>query len=154
MKPASGLVTRACSGVAPGRTGPYYVSHSPATVSASGLNWPLPGRVSRGFDGCRHNGLDICAGEGAPVCAARAGTVIYSDNKMSGYGNVVIIDHGNGISSIYGHNRRNLVRVGDRVRQGQRIAEVGETGNATTPHCHFEIRRGSSPIDPKPFLPS
>lgn len=126
-----------------------------AGVSGAGFIWPTGcGSVSRGFGANQgnHRGLDICAPTGTPVRASRAGTVLYSGNKLSGFGNVVIIEHGGGLATVYGHNRRNLVKSGQRVSQGQEIAEVGQTGNATTPHCHFEVRRDSTAVDPMPML--
>jgi murein DD-endopeptidase MepM/ murein hydrolase activator NlpD len=124
-------------------------------VSGAGLVWPMNcGSVSRGFGaaGSTHRGLDICAPQGTPVFAARGGRVLYSGSRLSGYGNVVIIEHGGGLATVYGHNRKNLVKAGQTVSQGQIIAEVGQTGNATTPHCHFEVRRDSTAVDPRPML--
>jgi murein DD-endopeptidase MepM/ murein hydrolase activator NlpD len=96
--------------------------------------------------------VDILAPEGTPVRAARDGIVVYSDNQLSGYGNLVIIDHGNNLATVYGHNSVNLVRLGASVRRGTVIARVGQTGNASTPHLHFEVRRGQTPVDPLPYL--
>lgn len=114
---------------------------------------PVAGTMGRGFNpSTGHKGLDILACEGTPIRAALDGTVVYSDNKLAGYGNLVIMDHGGGLATVYGHNRLNLVRVGARVRRGTVIAEVGQTGNATTPHLHFEVRRGQMPVDPELYL--
>jgi murein DD-endopeptidase MepM/ murein hydrolase activator NlpD len=79
--------------------------------------------------------------------------VLYSDNKLSNYGNVIIIDHGSGAASVYAHNRCNLVKACQTVTRGQQIAMVGQTGNATTPHVHFEIRNNTKPTNPRPLLP-
>ena len=92
-------------------------------------------------------------GSGAAVRAAASGRVIHSDASLAGYGNMVIIKHRGDLSSVYAHNRRNLARVGDFVEPGQVIAEAGQTGRATSPHVHFEIRRDGKPIDPLDYLP-
>lgn len=132
----------------------YQVCARVEDVSARGYCWPTIGKVSRGFNpSTNHRGIDICAPVGTPVRAARAGMVIYTGDKFSGYGNVVIIDHGSDVATVYGHNQRNLVRMGQRVNRGDVIAVVGQTGNATTPHVHFEVRHASQPIDPRPLLP-
>jgi len=117
--------------------------------------WPIHGRITSRF-GWRgrhmHEGLDIAAPSGTPVHAARAGRVIFS-GRLSGYGNVVIVQHDHSYASVYAHNRRNRVRKGAHVRRGQLLAEVGATGRATGPHLHFEIRRNEHPQDPLRFLP-
>ncbi len=118
--------------------------------------WPVKGPVTRWFGvsaGQRHDGIDIVAPEGTPVLAAAAGKVIYSDNGISGYGNLVIVEHAGGFTSVYGHNRRNLVRVEQEVKKGQPIAEVGKTGRADGYHLHFEIRNHAKPVDPMAYLP-
>ena len=71
---------------------------------------------------------------------------------MRGYGNTVVVDHGDGLTTLYAHNSELLVRPGDTVTAGQRIARVGHTGNATTDHCHFEVRRGDAPVDPLRYV--
>lgn len=151
---AGAPVTRAVSTV--GRGGSALaanVMRLPPIGGGAGMAMPVAGKMGRGFNpGTGHKGVDILAPEGTPITAAREGTVVYSDNKLSGYGNLVIIDHGDNIATVYGHNRVNLVRVGARVRRGAVIAHVGQTGNATTPHLHFEVRRGQSPVDPMPYL--
>ncbi|HBF38949.1 MAG TPA: peptidase M23, partial [Firmicutes bacterium] len=99
-----------------------------------------------------HNGEDIAVSSGTPVHAADSGVVVVSGWE-DGYGNYVAIDHGNGISTGYGHNSRLLVHQGERVTKGQIIAYSGSTGLSTGPHVHFEVRKNGVPIDPLPFLP-
>ena len=120
------------------------------------FEWPLRGRVSsyfgsRGFG--HHEGIDIPAREGTPVVAAEAGRVVQSGGKRGDYGNVVIVRHAGRYATVYAHNRRNLVREGEFVEKGQVIALVGETGNASGPHLHFEIRRDRLATDPLLYLP-
>lgn len=127
-----------------------------ADRQALALSWPVPGReILSPFGaprrGHRHTGLDIRGRQGEPVTAAAAGKVVYS-GKMQGYGKTVILDHGGGIETLYAHNDRLLVTVGDVVSPRQRIATVGRTGNATTEHCHFEVRRNGVPSDPLSYL--
>ena len=98
-----------------------------------------------------HKGVDLNAPSGTSVFAAMDGQVI-AVGKQRQYGNFVTIDHGNGVVTHYGHHRTNLVEVGDIVRRGQKIAEVGRTGNATGPHLHFELRMDGSQRNPLPFL--
>ena len=118
--------------------------------------WPVKGVVISRFGvrhGTKHMGVDISAPAGTPITAAAGGEVIYSDNKLRGYGNLVLIRHDKGFISVYAHNRENLVKEGDRVVQGQKIALLGSTGNAEAPHLHFEIREGSTARNPMFFLP-
>ena len=115
------------------------------------FSWPVEGRVLSGF-GRRgflgwHRGLDIKAHPGQTICAAAPGTVVFS-GWQSSYGRVVKIAHSNGFTTLYAHNVRNVVRAGDRVETGTRIAAVGRTGRATTDHLHFEIRRHGQSQDP------
>lgn len=124
------------------------------------LTLPLQGRISSHF-GMRvhpilqvermHHGLDIAAPHGTAIKAALDGTVIFS-GEVGGYGNLVEIDHGNGLITRYGHNSKNLVQVGQQVRAGQKIAEVGSTGLSTGPHLHFEVRRQGQPVNPMALL--
>ena len=102
----------------------------------------------------RHEGIDLSAPRGTPVRSAEAGRVIYSGSGLSDYGNTVIVKHLGRYSTVYAHNRRNLVRRGDFVEKGQVIAEVGSTGNASGPHLHFEVRYDDRPRDPVRYLPS
>ena len=120
--------------------------------------WPVYGRVTSPF-GYRsifgsysyHSGLDIAVPYGTTVKAADGGTVVWSGYKGS-YGNLVIIDHGNGERSYYGHNSKLYVSVGDKVYQGQAIAAAGSTGRSTGSHCHFEIQINGTAVNPRPYL--
>ena len=98
-----------------------------------------------------HSGIDFAAATGTPVPAVAGGTVTEAGDS-GGYGNMVEIDHGNGLSTRYGHLSRILVKAGDKVARGQEIAESGSTGRSTGPHLHYEIRRNGEPIDPQTFL--
>jgi len=120
--------------------------------------WPLKGFVTKEFhvtggekDANYHPGMDIAAPRETPVFAVADGVV-----EMSGfdetYGWMVEIDHGYGLRSVYGHNSRNLVNVGDRVTRGKTIAFVGSTGKSTAPHLHFEVRENGVPVDPRKYL--
>jgi murein DD-endopeptidase MepM/ murein hydrolase activator NlpD len=100
-----------------------------------------------------HRGIDFAAQAGSPVRAVLAGKVVHS-GQMRGYGNVVILDHGRGLTTIYAHNRKNTVREGTWVTGGMVIAEVGSTGRSTDPHLHFEVRNENIPQDPSRFLSS
>lgn len=121
---------------------------------------PLVGRQTSGFgprthpihqDERLHKGVDLAAPAGTPIRAAAAGEVVFSGTQ-AGYGNVVIVQHAGGYSTLYAHNAAHLVTVGSPVQQGQAIATVGQTGDATGPHVHFEIRQHDTPLDPAPFL--
>jgi len=120
------------------------------------LRWPTKGTLTSRFGrrGSRmHDGIDIGAKEGTPVYASASGEVVYSDQRLSGYGKLIIIRHSRDMFTAYAHNQRNLVRKGDRVKGGDVIARVGKTGRASGPHLHFEVRRGSTPVDPLAYLP-
>ncbi len=124
-------------------------------VSGAGLIWPAQGTLTSGFGyrwGALHAGIDIANNTGTPVRAAKAGTVILA-GWNGGYGNCIVIDHGGGFSTLYGHNSRLRVSEGQRVSQGELIADMGSTGNSTGPHSHFETRVNGSPQDPMKYLP-
>jgi murein DD-endopeptidase MepM/ murein hydrolase activator NlpD len=118
--------------------------------------WPVAsGTVSSPFgirNGVMHEGVDIAAPAGTPVNAADSGVVIYSGH-LRGYGNVVILQHTDSYVTVYGHNRTNLVRAGDRVTRGQEIAELGSSGRASAPNLHFEVRCENRPENPLAYLP-
>jgi murein DD-endopeptidase MepM/ murein hydrolase activator NlpD len=120
------------------------------------LMWPLQGVITRDFGQGhehRHDGIDIAAPQDTPILAAADGKVIYSDWGPGGYGRIVILQHRGEVVTVYAHTQRNLVRVGDVVRQGDYIATVGKTGRATSYHLHFEVRRKTVPVSPFLFLP-
>ena len=130
-------------------------------VQGSGaMIWPLAGPITSDF-GWRthpitgtqrfHSGVDIGGDYGDPIYAAQAGTVEYA-GWISGYGNAVIINHGGGISTLYGHCQALDVSTGQSVAQGELIAECGSTGNSTGPHCHFEVRVNGEPVNPLAYL--
>lgn len=133
------------------------VAQGSRVVSGGGtgkLLWPLSGQITSGY-GWRatgryrefHNGLDIAAPAGTPILAADSGVVVFA-GWNGGYGLTLVIDHGGGLSTLYGHNSTNLVKVGSRVDKGQVIARVGSTGRSTGPHLHFEVRVNGEPVNP------
>lgn len=125
------------------------------------LTWPVKGGALSSRFGNRwmtfHEGVDLVKKEGVPILAAHDGEVIYSASGLRGYGNLIVL-RGDNLLTIYGHNRRNLVRVGERVRREQQIAELGKSGKATGPHLHFETRVKDTDgkfvaVDPMTFFP-
>jgi murein DD-endopeptidase MepM/ murein hydrolase activator NlpD len=127
---------------------------TPTVRSSSGFIWPASGVVTSGFGwrwGRMHEGLDIAASYGAPISAASSGTVIYA-GWMGGYGNLVVIDHGGGLATAYGHQSSIAVSSGSQVSQGQTIGYVGSTGHSTGPHLHFEVRVNGAAVDPMGYL--
>ena len=122
--------------------------------------WPLEGRISSAFGWRKdpftgkkkfHDGIDLAAKEGTDVKAAMSGRVQITDDQR-GYGKVVVLDHGNGFTTLYAHNEDVLVKSGDWVTKGSTIAKVGSTGRSTGPHLHFEVRRDGKYLDPEKFL--
>jgi murein DD-endopeptidase MepM/ murein hydrolase activator NlpD len=129
-------------------------ANAPSTVSSSGMIWPVGGAVTSPFGwrwGRMHEGIDIGVGYGTPIRAAAAGTVVYCGWE-GGYGNLVVLDHGGGIATAYGHQSAIAVSCGQQVSQGQVIGYVGSTGHSTGPHLHFEVRVGGNAVDPLGYL--
>lgn len=130
------------------------------TQGSGVMSWPCNGVITSPY-GYRvhpifgttiyHSGMDIGVDYGTPIHAADSGTVIYS-GWISGYGNAVIIDHGGGVQTLYGHNQSLNVSEGESVAKGSVIAYAGSTGNSTGPHCHFEVRVNGEPADPMAYL--
>jgi murein DD-endopeptidase MepM/ murein hydrolase activator NlpD len=120
------------------------------------FRWPANGRVIAGYgpttNGQQNDGINIAVPENTPVKAAEDGIVAYAGNELKGYGNLVLVRHPNGYVTAYAHAKELLVKRGDQVKRGQVIARSGQTGNVNTPQLHFEIRKGSSPLDPTRFL--
>jgi murein DD-endopeptidase MepM/ murein hydrolase activator NlpD len=126
----------------------------PAGASSGSLAWPVAGPVTSPFGmrwGRMHEGIDIGVGYGTPIHAAAAGRVIYCGWE-EGYGNLVVLDHGNGIATAYAHQSSIAVSCGQDVSQGQVIGYVGSTGHSTGPHLHFEVRVNGEPVDPLGYL--
>lgn len=133
----------------------------PATPPASGDDglhflWPVDGRVISAFgdnpNGGRNDGINILVARGTPVRAADSGEVSYVGNELKGYGNLILIRHENGFVTAYAHADGVQVKRGERVERGQVIATVGDTGNVSQPQLHFELRHGTQPVDPTPYL--
>lgn len=130
----------------------------PATATArkSRFIWPVRGTLASRFgdkvDKAINKGIDIRSFEGADVMASREGQVVYCDSCLKGFGQTVIIDHPDGFQTVYSYNSEILVKVGDEVRQRDRIARVGQTGRAREPMLHFEIRSNGEPVNPEKYL--
>jgi len=117
--------------------------------------WPVEGKITELFtevERKKHSGIDISSPLGTPIKASNAGKVIYSNNGVKGYGNLIVLRHSEEYVTLYAHNQVNLVEEGTWVEKGQIIAKVGQTGRATGPHLHFEIRKNTKPLDPFLFL--
>ncbi|WP_428408340.1 peptidoglycan DD-metalloendopeptidase family protein [Hyphococcus sp.] len=128
----------------------------PAAASKSMFSWPVHGRIiseyGAGNLGRRNDGVNIAAPAGTAVRAAADGQVVYRGSELEGFGNLLLVKHGDGFVTAYAHNDAMLVKKGDQVRQGQVIAKVGQTGAVTTPQLHFEIRQESQAVNPVALL--
>jgi murein DD-endopeptidase MepM/ murein hydrolase activator NlpD len=127
-----------------------------AARPGGGFVWPLRGTISRGYrsdggEGTPHLGLDIAGETGAPVKASLRGLVVFAGID-SIFGNMLVLEHEGGLSTVYGHNSQLLVSQGDIVRAGQTIARLGSTGRSSAPHLHFEVREGGDAVDPLKYL--
>ena len=129
---------------------------SPAKRAGS-FEWPVEGKILETYgadkDGQRNDGINIAADTGTPIHAAANGTVTYASN-LKGYGNLVLIKHSNGYITAYAHAEKLLVSAGDRVGRGDVIGYAGKSGGVGTPQLHFEIRKGTKPVDPRPLMMS
>jgi murein DD-endopeptidase MepM/ murein hydrolase activator NlpD len=114
------------------------------------------GRIIAGFgpkpNGQQNDGINLAVPEGTPIKAAEEGVVAYAGNELKGYGNLVLIRHPNGFVTAYAHASELLVKRGDSIKRGQTIAKAGQTGTVNSPQLHFEIRKGSAPVDPTQYL--
>jgi hypothetical protein len=153
--PAPKVGTRETGGTGGGDAGETGGTVTAGAVSTRGFSWPLSGSITSGYgqrSGRLHTGVDIAVPVGTPVLAAADGVVEHA-GTAGGYGIAVYLDH-DGTDTRYAHLSRVLVRAGQRVRRGDRIALSGNTGRTTGPHLHFEVRPGGRPTDPLPYLPS
>ena len=116
------------------------------------FRWPARGKVIQGFKPGQSEGISIAVPEGTAVKAAEGGTVAYAGNELKGYGNLVLIKHPNGFVSAYAHNGELMVKRGETVKRGQTIAKSGQTGNVSSPQLQFQLRKGSTPVDPTQYL--
>ncbi|SAI74672.1 peptidase [Bordetella ansorpii] len=153
-KPADGASPPAATPAQPATPAP---AATPTPARASDANviawgWPASGAVTQQFNS-NTKGIDLAGSPGDPVIAAADGKVMYSGNGVRGLGNLVIINHQNGFITAYAHNRALLVKTGQNVKRGAKIAEVGQT-DTTSPKLHFEIRRQGTPVDPLQYLPA
>lgn len=123
-----------------------------ATVGTGLFVWPTSGTIFQGYWSA-HPAIDVAGWLGAPVLAADSGYVVFANWDGTGYGNAVVVNHGNGIQTLYAHLQGFNVAAGDNVAQGQQIATMGSTGNSTGPHTHFEVRQGTVQRNPLGFLP-
>jgi murein DD-endopeptidase MepM/ murein hydrolase activator NlpD len=127
-----------------------------ATDPTPGFRWPVRGRIIAGFgpkpNGQQNDGIDVAVPENTPIKAAEDGVVAYAGNELKGYGNLVLVRHSNGFVTAYAHTSEIMVKRGDAVKRGQVIAKSGQTGSVTSPQLHFEIRKGSTPVDPSQYL--
>ena len=141
--------------ITPARSRDDQPAESELPPDRSPFVWPVEGAVTSTFGmrgDAHHDGIDIAAPAGTPVRAARGGRVLYSD-ELRGYGNIVIIEHGDGYATVYAHNQDNTILVGTIVRQGDVIGEVGETGETSQPNLHFEVRKDNVARNPLYYLP-
>lgn len=127
-----------------------------AQADAAGVTpefrWPARGRIIQGFKVGGNDGINIAVPEGTSVKAAESGVVAYAGNELKGYGNLILIRHPNGFVTAYANNGELDVKRGEQVKRGQIIAKSGQSGNVSSPQLHFELRKGSTPVDPTSYL--
>ena len=148
--PSAAMVTPAAHEPEPPKT------KTDVTAALPTFRWPVHGRVITAFgpkpSGQQNDGINVSVPEGTPIKAAEDGVVAYAGNELKGYGNLVLVRHSNGYVTAYAHASEIMVKRDDPVKRGQIIAKAGQTGNVAAPQLHFEIRKGSTPVDPAPFL--
>ena len=135
---------------------PVQAKPAEATGALPTFRWPARGKVITAYgskaNGKANDGINLAVPEGTPIKAAEDGVVAYSGNELKGYGNLVLIRHSNGYVTAYAHASELMVKRGDTIKRGQVIAKSGQSGEVSSPQLHFEIRKGSSPVDPLQFL--
>jgi lipoprotein NlpD len=167
VKPAPGAVTtpstkpaatavlpQPAASAAPAPSGPAVLASNLATATHDGIvwSWPASGKIIQGFNGTTSKGIDIAGNLGDPVYAAAGGRVVYAGSELRGFGKLIIIKHNDDYISVYAHNNVMLVKEGEAVKRGQKIAEMGST-DAPRVELHFEIRLRGKSIDPVGLLP-
>ena len=155
--------TQSTAKASPEVTGPQRIASTsqlpnPEPMSGNSFRWPVKGRVVSGFgtkpDGGHNDGINISVPQGTPVKAAENGVVAYAGSELKGYGNLVLVRHANNWVSAYANNEEILVQRGDKVSRGQIIAKAGTSGGVSQPQVHFELRKGSRPVDPTKYMSS
>jgi len=131
---------------------PMTSAEADAAGVAPEFRWPARGRIIEGFKAGGNDGINIAVPEGTSVRASESGVVAYAGDELKGYGNLVLIRHPNGFVTAYANNGELDVKRGDTVKRGQIIAKSGQTGNVNSPQLHFELRKGSTPVDPTNYL--
>jgi murein DD-endopeptidase MepM/ murein hydrolase activator NlpD len=131
---------------------PTTSAQADASGSSPEFRWPARGRIIQGFKAGGNDGIDISVPQGTSVRAAESGEVVYAGDGLKGYGNLVLIKHPNGYVTAYANNAELDVKKGEQVKRGQIIAKSGDTGNVNAPQLHFELRKGSTPVDPTNYL--
>ncbi|MBF0561412.1 MAG: peptidoglycan DD-metalloendopeptidase family protein [Alphaproteobacteria bacterium] len=128
----------------------------PSPRAGHAFLWPVTGKVVSRFgaqgEGMQNDGVNIAAPKGTPVRAAENGVVVYTGNELKGFGNLLLIKHADGWMTAYAHHDKISVHRGDKVKRGQVVGTVGSTGSAAFPQLHFEVRRGTKPVDPAPYM--
>ncbi|MGP9810828.1 peptidoglycan DD-metalloendopeptidase family protein [Rhodopseudomonas sp. NSM] len=146
--------TETPAAAAPAEASP--VKAAEATGALPSFRWPVRGRVITAYgaktNGKSNDGINLAVPEGTPIKAAEDGVVAYSGNELKGYGNLVLVRHSNGYVTAYAHASELMVKRGETIKRGQTIAKSGQSGEVGSPQLHFEIRKGSSPVDPLKFL--
>jgi len=139
-----------------GKSHPKVAISEPPPRSGRSFQWPVRGKLISSYGpqpgGLRNDGLNIAARHGDKVVAADNGIVAYAGDDLKGFGNLVLIKHAGGFVTTYAHNDKVLVKRGDKVRRGQAIATVGESGSVTQPQVHFQVRQGAHAVDPRPLM--
>lgn len=151
------VIVLTCLGCTPLRRSPASARSVPTSAKFFSLAWPVDrARLTQKFKPSgakRHWGLDLAARKNSPIYAAHYGRVVYTGQGFSGYGKLIIIEFGDTWASFYSHMSKILVKTGDWVNQGDKIALMGRTGRATGVHLHFELRKNKKPVNPLTYLP-
>jgi murein DD-endopeptidase MepM/ murein hydrolase activator NlpD len=131
---------------------PAAAASATADDASPEFRWPARGRIIQGFKAGKSEGISIAVPEGTAVKAAEGGTVAYAGSELKGYGNLVLIRHPNGFVSAYAHNGELMVKRGETVKRGQLVAKSGQSGDVSSPQLQFQLRKGSTPVDPTQYL--